>query len=266
MDLQLVGKRALVTGSTAGIGLATAMGLYREGASVCINGRTPQRVEQAVHQIKALPTIGTPEVTGVAADLGAAEEVAILVRQLSDVDILVNNVGIFEPKPFEQIPDEDWLRFFQVNVMSGVRLTRHYLPGMKARNWGRVVFISSESGVQIPAEMIHYGMMKTAQIAIARGVAETTAGTGVTVNSVLPGPTESEGIGTFVADLAKQQGIGRSEFEKEFFKSARPTSLLKRFATVEEVANMIVYVCSPLASATNGAAVRVDGGVVRAIV
>jgi NAD(P)-dependent dehydrogenase (short-subunit alcohol dehydrogenase family) len=266
MDLQLVGKKALVTGSTAGIGLATAKGLYREGASVCVNGRNPQRVEEAVRQVKASPTIGTPEVTGVAADLGTAEGVAALVSKLPESDILVNNVGIFEPKPFDRISDEDWLRFFQVNVMSGVRLTRHYLPGMTARNWGRVVFVSSESGVQIPAEMIHYGMTKTAQIAIARGVAETTAGTAVTVNSVLPGPTESEGVATFVADLAKQHGVGRLEFEAEFFKSARPSSLLKRFATVEEVANLIVYVCSPLASATNGAALRVDGGVVRAIV
>jgi len=265
MDLQLAGKRALVTGSTAGIGLATAKGLYREGASVYVNGRNPQRIDQAIRLIKALPTIGTPDVTGVAADLGTAEGVAALVRQVPELDILVNNVGIFEPKPFDQIPDDDWLRFFQVNVMSGVRLTRHYLPGMMARNWGRVVFVSSESGVQIPAEMVHYGMTKTAQIAVARGVAETTAGTAVTVNSVLPGPTESEGVATFVADLAEQQGIGRSEFETEFFKSARPTSLLKRFATVEEVANLIVYVCSPLASATNGAALRVDGGVVRAI-
>jgi NAD(P)-dependent dehydrogenase (short-subunit alcohol dehydrogenase family) len=266
MDMQLVGKKALVTGSTAGIGLATAKGLYREGVSVCVNGRSQQRVEEAVRQIKDLPTIGMPEVTGIAADLGTAEGVAALVRQLPELDILVNNVGIFEPKPFDHIPDEDWLRFFQVNVMSGVRLTRHYLPGMKTRNWGRVVFVSSESGVQIPAEMIHYGMTKTAQIAIARGVAETTAGTGVTVNSVLPGPTESEGVATFVADLAERQGIGRSEFEIEFFKTVRPSSLLKRFATSEEVANMIVYVCSPLASATNGAALRVDGGVVRAIV
>jgi NAD(P)-dependent dehydrogenase (short-subunit alcohol dehydrogenase family) len=189
-----------------------------------------------------------------------------LVGQLPDVDILVNNVGIFEPKPFEQIPDEDWLRFFQVNVMSGVRLTRNYLPGMRAKNWGRIVFISSESAVQIPAEMIHYGMTKTAQLAIARGVAESVSGTGITVNSVLPGPTESEGVATFVADLAKQRGVDRSVVEAEFFQSARPTSLLKRFATVEEVANMIVYVCSPLASATNGAALRVDGGVLRAIV
>jgi NAD(P)-dependent dehydrogenase (short-subunit alcohol dehydrogenase family) len=266
MDLQLIGKRALVTGSTAGIGLATAAGLHREGASVIVNGRNPQRVEAAVGWIKSLPTVGTPDVTGIAADLGTAEGVAELVRQLPEVDILVNNVGIFEPKPFEEIPDDDWLRFFQVNVMSGVRLTRHYLPGMKTRNWGRVVFVSSESAVQIPAEMIHYGMTKTAQLAIARGVAETTSGTGVTVNSVLPGPTESEGVGTFVSDMAKQQGVGKTEFEAEFFKSARPSSLLKRFATVDEVANLIVYVCSSLASATNGAALRVDGGVIRACV
>ncbi len=204
--------------------------------------------------------------TGIAADLGTAEGVAKVVRHLPEVDILVNNVGIFEPKPFEEIPDEDWLRLFQVNVMSGVRLTRHYLPGMKARNWGRVVFVSSESAVQIPVEMIHYGMTKTAQVAVARGVAESVAGTGVTVNSVLPGPTESEGVATFVGELASQQGIGRSEFELEFFRSARPSSLLQRFATVDEVANLIVYVCSPLASATNGAALRVDGGVIRACI
>lgn len=264
MDLKLEGKRALVTGSTAGIGLAAAIGLYREGASVVINGRNADRVRQAVERIRALPTVGSPTVTGVTADLGTPEGAALVTREVPDVDILVNNVGIFEPRPFEEIGDEDWLRFFQVNVMSGVRLTRHYLPGMKARNRGRVVFVSSESGVQIPVEMIHYGMTKTAQIAVARGVAETTAGTGVTVNSVLPGPTESEGVGTFVSELAGQQGMGREEFEAEFFRSARPSSLLKRFATVEEVANLIVYVCSPLASATNGAALRVDGGVVRA--
>jgi NAD(P)-dependent dehydrogenase (short-subunit alcohol dehydrogenase family) len=263
VDLKLEGKRALVTGSTAGIGLATASGLYREGASVVVNGRNPDRVREAVEKVRVLPTIGTPQVTGVAADLGTAAGVAALTGQVPEVDILVNNVGIFEPKPFEEIPDEDWLRFFEVNVMSGVRLMRHYLPGMKGRNWGRVVFVSSESGVQIPPEMIHYGMTKAAQIAVARGVAETTAGTGVTVNSVLPGPTESEGVGTFVNALANQRGIGKAEFEAEFFKSARPSSLLKRFATVEEVANMIVYVCSPLSSATNGAPLRVDGGVVR---
>jgi NAD(P)-dependent dehydrogenase (short-subunit alcohol dehydrogenase family) len=264
MDLQLQGKRALVTGSTAGIGLAAATGLYKDGASVVVNGRTKERVEQAVAKIRG--TGGDGEVSGIAANLATAEGVAQLVRQLPEVDILVNNLGIFEPKPFEEIPDEDWMRFFETNVMSGVRLTRHYLPGMRRNNWGRIVFVSSESGVQIPVEMIHYGMTKTAQIAIARGVAESVAGTGITVNSVLPGPTESEGVAQFVADLARQRGVDRSMVEAEFFNTARPSSLLKRFATVEEVANMIVYVCSPLASATNGAALRVDGGVVRAIV
>jgi NAD(P)-dependent dehydrogenase (short-subunit alcohol dehydrogenase family) len=263
MDLQLRGKRALVTGSTAGIGFAAATGLFREGASVVVNGRTPQRVEEAVAKIRAT---GEGEVSGIAADLSTADGVNALVGKLPDVDILVNNMGIFEPKPFEEIPDADWLRFFEANVLSGVRLTRHYLPGMKARDWGRVVFVSSESAVQIPAEMIHYGMTKTAQLAIARGVAETTAGTGVTVNSVLPGPTDSEGVAAFVADLARQRGVDRSVVEAEFFQTARPSSLIRRFATVEEVANMIVYVCSPLASATNGAALRVDGGVVRSIV
>jgi NAD(P)-dependent dehydrogenase (short-subunit alcohol dehydrogenase family) len=266
MDLQLVGKRALVTGSTAGIGLAAAARLYSEGASVVVNGRTAGRVDEAIRHLRTLRAIGTPDVTGVAADLGTAAGVADLVRQVPEVDILVNNVGIFEPKPFEEIPDEDWERFFQVNVMSGVRLTRHYLKGMRQRNWGRVIFVSSESGVQIPAEMVHYGMTKTAQIAVARGVAESVAGTGITVNSVLPGPTESEGVGAFVADLARQRGVPREQVEKEFFETARPTSLLKRFTTVDEVANVIAYLSSPLASATTGAAVRVDGGVVRAIV
>ena len=263
MDLQLTDKKALVTGSTAGIGFAIASLLAQEGAAVVINGRSPQRVEEAVRRIKKENK--DAQMTGVAADLGTKEGVDLLTGQVPALDILVNNLGIFEPKPFEEIPDADWTRIFEVNIMSGVRLTRHYLPGMKARNWGRIVFVSSESAVQIPAEMIHYGMTKTAQLAIARGVAETTVGTGVTVNSVLPGPTESEGVAAFVADLAKQQGVDRSRVESEFFRSARPTSLIRRFATVEEVANMIVYLCSPLASATNGAAVRVDGGVVRAI-
>jgi NAD(P)-dependent dehydrogenase (short-subunit alcohol dehydrogenase family) len=264
MDLRLRDKRALVTGSTAGIGFAVAAGLYGEGASVVVNGRTPERVEEAVGKIRR--TGGDGQVLGIAADLSTSEGTAHLVRQLPEVDILVNNLGIFEPKPFEDIPDEDWLRFFETNVMSGVRLTRHYLPGMRRKDWGRIVFVSSESGVQIPVEMIHYGMTKTAQLAIARGVAESVAGTGITVNSVLPGPTESDGVAKFVADLAGQRGVDRSVVESEFFQTARPTSLLKRFATVEEVANMIVYVCSPLASATNGAALRVDGGVVRSIV
>ena len=253
MDLQLQGKRALVTGSTAGIGFAVAAGLLREGALVIVNGRTAGRVSNAVERLRGIAGKNPPEILGVAADLSSAEGVALLIGQVPEVDILVNNMGIFEPKAFEQIPDSDWLRFFETNVMSGVRLTRHYLPAMKQRGWGRIVFVSSESAVQIPGEMIHYGMTKTAQLAIARGVAETTAGTGVTVNSVLPGPTESEGVGTFVSDLARQQGINRSQVEAEFFKSARPSSLLRRFATVEEVASMIVYVCSPLSSATNGA-------------
>src|SRR4051794_31891492 len=205
MDLQLRGKRALVTGSTVGIGFAAAAGVYREGATVFVNGRTPQRVEDAVRKIQGAG--GGGEVSGVAADLSTADGVANLVRQVPEVDILVNNLGIFEPKRFEEIPDSDWMRFFEVNVLSGVRLTRHYLPGMRARDWGRIVFISSESAVQTPAEMIHYGMTKTAQLAIARGVAETVAGTGITVNSVLPGPTESEGVARFVADLAKQRGV-----------------------------------------------------------
>lgn len=266
MDLQLSGKRALVTGSTAGIGLAAAAGLYREGASVVVNGRSSSRVEEAAARIRALPTTGSPEVVGVAADLSTAEGVRELVGRVLEVDILVNNLGIFEPKPFEEIPDEDWLRFFEVNVMSGVRLTRHYLPGMRRKDWGRVVFVSSESGVQIPVEMIHYGMTKTAQIAIARGVAESVAGTGITVNSVLPGPTDSEGVSTFVDDLARQRGVDRATVEAEFFQTARPSSLIRRFATVDEVADMIVYACSPRAAATNGAALRVDGGVIRAIV
>jgi NAD(P)-dependent dehydrogenase (short-subunit alcohol dehydrogenase family) len=261
MDMQLTGKKAVVTGSTAGIGFATALGLAREGASVVVNGRTTARVDSAVRRIRqALPSA---DVTGVAADLATAEGCAQMIAQVPFVDILVNNMGIFEPKPFEQIPDGDWMRFFEANVMSGVRLSRHYLPQMQGRNWGRIIFVSSESAVQIPAEMVHYGMTKTAQVAVARGIAETTAGTGVTVNSVLPGPTKSEGVATFVAQMAEQRGIDFATMEREFFETARPSSLLRRFATVEEVANMIVYLCSPLASATNGAALRVDGGVVR---
>ena len=263
MDLGLKGKRAVVTGSTAGIGFAAALGLAREGASVVVNGRTPQRVEAAVRQIRE--AVGGAEVSGVAADLSTAAGCAGLIERVPDLDILVNNMGIFEPKPFAEISDADWLRFFETNVMSGVRLSRHYLPRLLERSWGRIVFVASESAVQIPAEMIHYGMTKTAQVAVARGIAEITAGTGVTVNSVLPGPTRSEGVATFVAQMAEQQGVDFAAMEREFFSTARPSSLLRRFATVEEVANMIVYVCSAAASATNGAALRVDGGVVRAI-
>lgn len=263
MDLGLRGKTALVTGSTAGIGLAAARLLAAEGARVVINGRTDTRIAEAVADI----TRADPSalVSGIAADLGTAAGCAALVAQLPAVDVLVNNVGIFEPKAFEEITDADWLRFYEVNVLSGVRLTRHYLAGMRAKNWGRVLFVSSESGVQIPSEMIHYGMTKTAQIAVARGLAETVAGTGITVNSILPGPTASEGVGTFVQQLADTRGISFETMEKEFFATARPSSLLQRFATVDEVAAMIVYACSERASATNGTALRVDGGVVRAI-
>jgi len=264
MDLQLTNRKALVTGSTAGIGFAIASLLAREGAVVVVNGRSPGRVEGAVGRIKT--DNEDAQVTGLAADLGTREGVKLLTTSLPALDILVNNLGVFEPKPFPDIPDEDWQRFFEVNVLSGVRLSRFYLPGMLQRNWGRIVFISSESGVNIPVEMIHYGVTKTAQIALARGLAETTAGSSVTVNSVLPGPTRSEGVEKFVQDMAQAKGGDEAGFEKEFFRTVRPSSLLKRFATPEEVAAMVVYVCSPLASATNGAALRVDGGVVRSIV
>ncbi len=256
--------KTLVTGSTAGIGFAIASLLAQEGASVVLTGRTQRRVEDAIQSIRHGQK--DAQVSGVAADLGTKEGVALLTDQVPALDILVNNLGIFEPKPFSDITDEDWLRFFEVNVLSGVRLSRSYLPGMLQRNWGRIVFISSESGLNIPVEMIHYGVTKTAQIALARGLAETTAGTNVTVNSVLPGPTRSEGVEQFVKDLAKGQGTDEATVEKEFFRTARPSSLLKRFASPGEVAAIVVYVCSPRASATNGAALRVDGGVVRSIV
>jgi len=263
MDLQLVGRRAIVSGSTAGIGLATARLLAAEGARVVVNGRTAARVEEAVGAI--VDAAGGADVRGVAADLGTAAGCDALIREVPDADILVNNVGIFAPQDFGDISDADWFRFFEVNVLSGVRLSRHYMRGMRTRDWGRIVFVSSESAVQIPVEMIHYGMTKTAQLSIARGLAETLSGTGVTVNSVLPGPTASEGVGTFVQQLADARGIDFAAMEKEFFSTARPSSLLQRFATSDEVASMIVYLCSARASATTGAALRVDGGVVRAI-
>src|SRR5665213_1637730 len=238
MDLQLNGKLALITGSTAGIGFAIAESLAREHCRVIVNGRTQARVDAALVKI--------PGAVGLAADLGTTSGVAEAIRRFPDVDILINNMGIFEPKAFEAIPDEDWIRFFEVNVLSGVRLSRHYLPRMKAAGWGRIVFISSESAVQIPAEMIHYGMTKTAQLAISRGLAETTAGTRVTVNTVLPGPTDSEGVATFVEQMAAARKISREEVEKEFFRSVRPSSLLKRFARVDEVAALVACVCSPV--------------------
>jgi NAD(P)-dependent dehydrogenase (short-subunit alcohol dehydrogenase family) len=257
MNLGLEGKSALVSGSTAGIGLAIATALANEGASLIVNGRTQERVDRAIQASGAAH--------GIAADLGTEAGARAVIAAFPAVDILVNNLGIFEPKPFDQIPDEDWRRFFEVNVLSGVRLSRHYIGPMKQKNWGRIVFISSESALQTPVEMIHYGMTKTAQLAVSRGLAETTAGTAVTVNAVLPGPTESEGVSEFVGNLAAARGVGRQALEREFFEKARPTSLLKRFATSEEIASVVAFVCSPLASAINGAAVRADGGVVRFI-
>jgi NAD(P)-dependent dehydrogenase (short-subunit alcohol dehydrogenase family) len=257
MNLKLENKTALITGSTKGIGFAIARVLAAEGANVIVNGRSQTAADDAAKKLGA-------KARGIAADLGTAAGCASVVAQAGAVDILVNNAGIFEPKSFAEIPDADWERFYQVNVMSGVRLTRAFFPGMLERNWGRVVFISSESGVQIPGEMIHYGMTKAAEIALVNGLARLTKGTGVTVNAVLPGPTASEGVRDFVKTLARESKQTAEEFEKTFFRDARPTSLLQRFAAVDEVANAVAFLCSPLASATNGAAVRVDGGVVLA--
>ncbi len=261
MNLGLKGKFAIVSGSTAGIGFAIAATLAAEGAEVIVNGRTEARVEAAVAKIRN--RVDDAQVNGIAADLGTREGVEHLLRQAPAADIVVNNLGIFEAKPFAEISDADWMRFFEVNVMSGVRLARHYLRGMRERNWGRIIFISSESAVNIPVEMIHYGMTKTAQVAVARGLAESVAGTGVTVNSVLAGPTSSEGVGNFLQDVARSHGVNAGQVEKEFFERVRPTSLLKRFETPEEVAAVVAFVASAQGAVINGAAVRAEGGVVR---
>jgi NAD(P)-dependent dehydrogenase (short-subunit alcohol dehydrogenase family) len=263
MKIDLKGKSALVTGSTSGIGHAIAKGLAMAGANVVVNGRTQGKVDTAVAAISSAAPGG--KVAGVAADVSTAAGCEALVATLPDVDILINNAGIFEPKGFFDIPDEDWSRFFEVNVMSGVRLSRAYMPGMLKRNWGRIVFISSESALNIPKEMIHYGTTKTAQLAISRGLAEMTRGTAVTVNSVLPGPTMSEGVEAFIKDIAKHNGVSVEEATKQFFQRQRPTSLLQRFATVAEIANIVVYVASGESSATNGAALRAEGGIVQTI-
>ena len=263
MKIDLSGKTALVTGSTSGIGHAIAKGLAGAGATVVVNGRAQARVDAAATAISnAVPG---SKVSGIAADVSTAAGCKALIAALPEVDILINNAGIFEPKDFFEIPDEDWSRFFETNLMSGVRLSRAYLPDMLKRNWGRIVFISSESALNIPKEMIHYGTTKTAQLAVSRGLAEMTRGTAVTVNSVLPGPTMSEGVETFVKDLAKQSGQSVEEAASRFIKQFRPTSLLQRFASVEEIANMVVYVASQQASATNGAALRAEGGIVQTI-
>ena len=260
MDLDLKGKLALVTGSTAGIGLAIATRLAQEGAHIIINGRSQKSVDTVV---TGLISATKGAVVGFAGDLSAAASAEELVRRHPGIEILINNLGIFEAKAFDDIPDSDWIRFFEVNVLSGVRLARLVLPEMKRANWGRIIFISSESAVQIPTEMIHYGMTKTAQLAVSRGLAEAVAGTGITVNSILPGPTKSRGVGDFVEALSKSSGKSFEEFEHEFFEKVRPTSLIKRFASTEEVASLVAYIASPLASATTGAALRVDGGVIK---
>jgi NAD(P)-dependent dehydrogenase (short-subunit alcohol dehydrogenase family) len=257
MNLQLDGKTALVTGSTAGIGLAVATALAAEGAVVIVNGRTRERVNQAIKSSGARH--------GIAADLGTEEGAAAAFAQFPSVDILVNNLGIYAAKPFEEITDDDWRHIFEVNVLGGVRLSRHYIGPMKQRNWGRIIFVSSESALQVPPEMIHYGMTKTAQLAISRGLAESTAGMGVTVNAVLPGPTVSEGVEQYLQGMAKTRGVDVAVIEHEFFQKARPTSLLQRFEKPDEIAPLVAFVCSPLAAAINGAALRVEGGVLRSI-
>jgi NAD(P)-dependent dehydrogenase (short-subunit alcohol dehydrogenase family) len=264
MDLQLKGRRALVSGSTAGIGFACALRLAQEGASVTINGRHPDSVTFALARLRTL--CPQAEISGVAADLGTASGCAQLADAVASADLLINNLGIYEPGAFAQTDDAVWQRFFEVNVMSGVRLSRMALPAMLARGWGRIIFVSSESGINPPAEMVHYGMTKAAQLSISRGIAEATVGTAVTVNTVLPGPTRTEGSSAFFDRLAAEQGLSPAEVERRYFAEDRPSSLIRRFVTPDEVAATIAFLCSPLAAATHGAAVRVDGGVVRSMV
>ncbi|PZR89099.1 MAG: oxidoreductase [Stutzerimonas stutzeri] len=267
MKIELSGRIAIVTGSTAGIGRATAEGLARAAASVIVNGRTQARVDEAVWQMRvAFPQ---SNVAGIAADLSTAEGITAFLAKARDADILVNNVGTALIRDYQgiadiaAIPDEDWLGLFQLNVMSGVRLSRHYLPRMVERGWGRVVFVSSESALNTPKEMLDYGVTKTAQLAVSRGLAEAVAGTGVTVNAVLPGPTRSEILGNFMARQAEANGVTQEQAEHGFLSALRPTTLIQRFSITDEIANMIVYTCSEQASATSGAALRVDGGIAR---
>jgi NAD(P)-dependent dehydrogenase (short-subunit alcohol dehydrogenase family) len=263
VDLELNGKLALVSGSTAGIGLAIARRLAAEGARVVVNGRTESRVTAACAAIRR--EYPSAQLEAFAADLSRADAADAAARRFPNVELLVNNLGTYQIKPFEQTTDADWGALIETNFMSGVRLSRQWLPRMKAAGWGRIIFISSESAVNIPVEMIHYGVTKTMQVALARGLAETTAGTAVTVNSVLPGPTRSEGVEQFAQDFAKARNVTVEQFEKEFFRTVRPSSIIQRFATPDEVAALVAFVASPLSSATNGAALRVDGGVVRSI-
>lgn len=263
MNIDLSGKTAIVTGSTAGIGFAIAKGFAESGASVVINGRTSVKVDAALERLtEAVPGTG---IRGIAADLGTADGCKTLVDAVPATDILVNNLGIFGPRDFFETSDEEWQRFYDVNVMSGVRLSRAYAPGMVERQWGRIVFLSSESGLNIPADMIHYGMTKTANLAVSRGLAKRLAGTGVTVNAVLPGPTLSEGVASMLTEAQETSGLSLEETARAFVMEHRPSSIIQRAASVEEVANMVIYAASSQASATTGAALRVDGGVVDTI-
>lgn len=264
MELHLKGKKALVSGSTNGIGLAIAKILAQEGVTVYVNGRSEESVQKAIKQLQNESLKG--ELKPAPFDLSHEAGCNAILKAIPNVDILINNLGIYELKPFEDISDQDWLRIFEINVLSGIRLSRQYFPLMLTNNWGRIVFISSESGVNTPPEMIHYGVTKTAQLAVARGLAERTMGSEVTVNSVLPGPTYSAGVEQFVSDIAESKKMSTQEVEEEFFNSIRPSSLIKRFATPDEVANLVTFICSPLAAAINGASLRVEGGVVRSIV
>ena len=263
MDVQLTGKTALVSGSTLGIGFAIASALAGEGATVIVNGRTQVRVDEAIARL----TKGNAKAAlrGAAGDLATVEGIASVATQHPDVDILVNNVGAFEAKPFLDIPDADWQRMWEMNVMSGARLSRQYMRGMLERNWGRIIFISSESGLNVPGEMIHYGVTKTAQLGLSRGLAELTVGTAVTVNAVLPGPTRTEGVEDWLKGLAAQKGLSVAEVEKDFFETTRPSSLIRRFADPSEVASLVAYVASPLSAVTNGASLRVEGGIIHSI-
>jgi NAD(P)-dependent dehydrogenase (short-subunit alcohol dehydrogenase family) len=263
MDLLLKDKTAFISGSTAGIGFAIARRLLKEGAVVIINGRKKESVDTAVEQLRS--SIPNASVSGISADFSKLEEINRLLDLLPEVDILINNLGVFEPKAFAAISDPEWFGIFEVNVMSGIRLARHYFPKMLVKDWGRIIFISSESAVFIPEEMIHYGMTKTAQLAVSRGLAELTKGTNVTVNTILPGPTRSKGAGEFLDGLARSGNISPSEVETNFFKKMRPSSLLQRFASIEEIADTVAYFSSPLASASNGAAIRVEGGLLKSI-
>jgi NAD(P)-dependent dehydrogenase (short-subunit alcohol dehydrogenase family) len=263
VDLQLNGKLALVTGSTAGIGFAIAKALAREGAKLVVNGRTEDRVSAAREAIRSAHASANLE--SFPGDFSRPEVAQAAFERFPNLDILVNNLGVYTTKPFAQITDDDWRSIIDTNFMSGMRLSRHWLPKMKAAGWGRIIFISSESAVNIPVEMIHYGVTKTMQVALARGLAETTTGTGVTVNSILAGPTRSEGVEGFLRSMAKEKGLSVADLEKEFFRTARPTSLIQRFATPDEIAALTAFVASPLSSATNGAALRAEGGLLRSI-